>query len=218
MSDFIAGLCVGICQVAIGHPFDTTTVLIQNKRKWFNLPFKNYYRGWRFPMVSATLVNSTVFPVYERSLEYTHNKTLSGAISGVCIAPILYSFEVGKIRHQTSQRFHPNMLLKSRGKLALLSRETLAMSTYFTMYNFVKTEYNMPPLIAGGLAGLANWTLTYPIDVVKSRQIAQQITIRDAIKMGKLFRGYPVCAVRAILVNGVNFWTYETVRAFLDSK
>ena len=61
MSDFIAGGCVGLAQVSIGHPFDTTMVLIQNNKKWMGIPFKNYYKGWRFPLVSASLFNFTVF-------------------------------------------------------------------------------------------------------------------------------------------------------------
>ena len=30
MSDFIAAFCVGVGEVAIGHPFDPTKILIQN--------------------------------------------------------------------------------------------------------------------------------------------------------------------------------------------
>ena len=33
MKDIIASTCVGVGQIAIGHPFDTTLVLIQNKKK-----------------------------------------------------------------------------------------------------------------------------------------------------------------------------------------
>lgn len=47
MSDFIAAACVGVTQVSIGHPFDTTKILMQNNRKWFGLPLRNYYRGWK---------------------------------------------------------------------------------------------------------------------------------------------------------------------------
>ena len=175
MSDFIAGACVGLTQVSIGHPFDTAMVLMQNNKKWFGLPFKNYYRGWRFPLVSATLFNCTVFPCYERSLKYTDNKVLSGAIAGMCIAPILYGFEIGK-----DKGFHP--------------------------------------LIAGGMAGLANWGLTYPLDVIKSRQIAQGVSIKEALKLGNLYKGFSVCGTRAVLVNAANFWMYETVKEYLNPE
>jgi len=217
MTDFIAGACVGLCQVSIGHPFDTATVLMQNKKKWFGLPFKSYYRGWRFPLVSSSLFNCTVFPAYERSLEYTQNRTLSGALAGICVTPLLYGFEVGKIRQQTRQPIELKNFVQSKGKYALLTRETLAMSTYFTMYNYAK-DRGLPPLIAGGAAGLANWTLTYPLDVIKSRQIAQNLSLREAINYGSLFRGYPICATRAVLVNAANFWTYETVKSYLNDK
>ena len=40
MKDIIASTCVGVGQIAIGHPFDTTLVLIQNKKKWIGLPIK----------------------------------------------------------------------------------------------------------------------------------------------------------------------------------
>ena len=46
MKDIIAASCIGIGQVLVGHPFDTTKVLIQNKQKWFGLPLKRYYKGW----------------------------------------------------------------------------------------------------------------------------------------------------------------------------
>ncbi len=32
MSDFIAAACVGIAQVSVGHPFETTLTLIQNNK------------------------------------------------------------------------------------------------------------------------------------------------------------------------------------------
>ena len=86
------------------------------------------------------------------------------------------------------------------------------------MYKYARDDLEFNPLIAGALAGLANWTMTYPFDIVKSRQIAQDVSIKDAIKMGKLWKGYPVCATRAVIVNAVNFWTYETVKNLLENN
>ncbi len=89
------------------------------------------------------------------------------------------------------------------------------MSSYFGSYNYLRSkEYH--PLIAGGFAGLTNWTLTYPIEVVKNRQLAQNISILSAVKQGNIWKGYPICATRAFLVNAVNFWTYETVKNLLS--
>ena len=216
MTDFVAASCVGLAQIGVGHPFDTSLTLIQNKRKWWGLPIKSYYRGWKFPMTSSIVFNATVFPVVERTQQYTGSVFLSGLLAGVCVAPFMYCFEYGKIRKQTQQPVTINGLLNNSGRLAMLSREMVAMSSYFGMYNYMR-DNNYHVLLSGGMAGLANWTLTYPIEVVKNRQLAQNISIRQALSQRNIWKGYPICATRAVLVNAVNFWTYETVKNLLEN-
>ena len=58
--------------------------------------------------------------------------------------------------------------------------------------------------------------ITYPIEVIKNRQMAQNIGLKDAINIGNIWKGYPICALRAVIVNSMNFWTYETVKGWLD--
>ncbi len=48
--------------------------------------------------------------------------------------------------------------------------------------------------------------------------MAQNISIKDAIKIGNIWKGYPICATRAVIVNSINFWTYETVKGLLDNN
>ena len=208
MTDFIGGICVGISQTAVGHPFDTVKVLMQNKLPWFGIPGRDYYRGWKFPLVSSILFNMTVFPMYERTLSYTNNSFISGLLAGVCVTPCVYILDVGKIKLQTKQSLS---ITYTKGFGATFARETLAMSTYFGMYDYFRRKQS--PIVAGGLAGLLNWTLTYPIDVIRSRQIAQNITIKAAIAQRNLWRGYSVCAIRALIVNGISFTIYEKVRS-----
>ncbi len=216
MTDFVAASCVGLAQIGVGHPFDTSLTLIQNKRKWWGLPIKSYYRGWKFPMTSSIVFNATVFPVVERTQQYTGSVFLSGLLAGICVAPFMYCFEYGKIRKQTQQPVTINGLLNNSGRLAMLSREMVAMSSYFGMYNYMR-DNNYHVLLSGGMAGLANWTLTYPIEVVKNRQLAQNISIRQALSQRNIWKGYPICATRAVLVNAANFWTYETVQNLLEN-
>ena len=85
------------------------------------------------------------------------------------------------------------------------------MSLYFGTYYEMKNK-NFHPLISGGMAGLTSWTFTYPLDVIRTRQIAQNISFINAFKLKKLWKGYQICALRAILLNGINFWVYEKVR------
>ena len=103
------------------------------------------------------------------------------------VSPIVFFFDIGKIKEQTNQKLKLEHLYKTRGLLATTLRESLAISLYFCPYFTCKEKYNLDSFIAGGVAGITNWTLTYPIDVVRTRQIAQNISISDAIKQGKLW-------------------------------
>jgi hypothetical protein len=222
MKDVIASSCVGIGQLAIGHPFDTAKILIQNKQKWFPHPIKRYYRGWKFPLFYSSLFNITCFTTHERTYKYTNNHFLSGALGGLAISPITYILESFKIKFQvtnpSTNSFHTNQLithtfkqLKSQnGLYSAASRETLAMGVYFYCFHKLK-QYTDSTLLSGALTGVASWTATYPIDVIMSRQVAQNITIKQAIQQRNLWKGYRVCIARAMLVNAANFKIYETV-------
>ena len=214
MNDFISGLCAGCAQVAVGHPFDTAKVLIQNNQKWWGLSVREYYRGCKFPLISATIFNCTVFPVYERTKNITNNNAISGALSGLVVTPLVYLFDIGKIKKQTNKKLKFSDFYKTKGLSTTTMRETSAMMIYFESYNYFKDK-NLHPLISGGLAGLSNWTATYPIDVIRSRQMAQNISIRRAISQGYLWRGFGLCAFRAIIVNAAIFTVYENISGIL---
>ena len=215
MADVLAASAAAITQVAIGHPFDTAKVLIQNNKNWRLLKPREFYRGYRYPLVSDIIYNCTAFPVYKRSQKYTNSRFISGFLSGVCISPMVFLFDTGKILRQTKQSVSLTKILKRNGKLATLYRESLAMTFYFSTYDFLKDK-NYHPMIAGAGAGITNWTLSYPIDVIRGRQIAQNITLRTAFNMGNLWKGYSLCATRALLVNAGIFYTYDTVYNLLN--
>lgn len=198
--DIIAGGVVGISQIAIGHPLDTIKVLIQNKQPW-RINFVDYYRGSTFPFVCSILFNSTVFPIYNRSFEYTQSHFLSGAIGGFLMGPMVHYFDVAKIKRQTNQSIH----FKTKGIYMSCLRETMAVGIYFGMYEMNK-KYG--PLISGGLAGTFSWMLTYPIDTIRSRQISQNKTLKMVSKKS-LWNGLCPCLMRAFLVNSVSFFIFE---------
>ena len=236
MKDVIASSCVGIGQLAIGHPFDTAKILIQNKQKWFPHPIKRYYRGWKFPFFYSSIFNITCFTTHERTYQYTNNHFYSGALGGLAVSPITYLLESFKIQfqvtppssthnntstpHNTSTHNTLNnkqiiaktfkQLKTRRGLYSTTARETLAMGVYFYTFHKLK-QHTDSTLLSGALTGVASWTTTYPIDVIMSRQVAQNITIKQAIQQSNLWKGYRVCIARAMLVNAANFKIYETV-------
>ena len=218
MSDFIASVMGSLAQVLVGHPFDTAKVLIQNKQSLFNLKPLQYYRGCRYPFVSSILTNACLFPIYERTKSITNSAFISGFIGGCVISPIVFVSDYYKIFRQMNddKKGKPTRsLLRSYGKFSVFCRESVAYTTFFGVYDLLKNDYDFHPMISGSICGVCNWTITYPIDTIRNRQIAQQINILDAIKQKKFFKGYSVCFLRAIFVNAALFYTYDTVYNYL---
>ena len=206
MHDFFIGGCIGFVQAGIGHPFDTAKTLLQNGQSFRNLRPLEYYRGVAYPTAASLAFNATTFPIFaQMQLKTNNNAYLSGAIAGAVIAPIDYAFDVGKIRRQTLTIVPMHL----KGVTLSCARTVIAMSVYFGVY-FDLTQ-TLGPLVAGAAAGLANWTLTYPLDIVSTRQIAGNLPIREAIH-GGLWRGYLPCAIRAIIVNSATFYVYEKLK------
>ena len=73
MNEIITGFLMGSSNIIIGHPFDTIKVLIQNKRKWYGFPIKNYYNGWKYPLLFSSIFYCTSFPLVEKTNLYTTN-------------------------------------------------------------------------------------------------------------------------------------------------
>lgn len=206
---FYAGAFSGLCQMVVGHPLDTMKVRIQSNKSVLGLGIRDYYKGVGFPTISGMIVNSIVFGSYKYFKEYTGENIASGFMAGATISPFVYLFDIGKTKMQISERPKLSMILHNKGFPASIMREAFAFSVYFSTYEYLRETQKQNVLISGALAGLANWTFTYPLDVIRNRQIALNISAKQAFKMGNLFSGYAPCATRALIVNAVGFYTYE---------
>jgi len=209
MKDFAIGGIIGITQTVLGHPLDTIKVRIQNKQNWKGLRFKNYYRGCLYPLSGSLVYNMISFPVYERTINKTKSSLLSGLISGIFVSPLVYLFDVGKIRRQSGSKLILSDFYKTRGGYSNLCRESIANAAYFGSYFYCRDELKLTTLMSGAIAGLANWTLTYPIDVIRTRQMTYNISVKEAFLQKNLWKGFSACALRAIIVNSSSFYVYE---------
>ncbi|XP_028253163.1 solute carrier family 25 member 47-A isoform X1 [Parambassis ranga] len=125
-----------------------------------------------------------------------------------------------------------------RGVLPLILRDGPSYSTYFLTYSTVcewltdnrkeKLDWRVV-MLAGGLAGMAGWTVGTPMDVIKARLqmdgmretkrykgffhcIAETVRVEGA---GVFFRSLGINCLRAFPVNMVVFYTYEVLSGFL---
>jgi len=167
---------------------------------------------------------------------------LSGASAGFLQTIFSSPAELIKIQLQTNKKNinsiqYASELLKKYGIQKGLYRSWLwttlrdvpSYSIYFYSYELFKShltqekkeiETNWNLLISGGLAGTLSWTITHPIDVIKSCIQSQKINkwksaniiIRQhLLSEGSLFffKGFGITILRAFPVNAITFLVYE---------
>lgn len=209
MNDYIIGAISGIGQVIVGHPFDTIKVRRQNFANNSSLKLSHYFRGIGYPVVASSIVNSIVFGTYYNSKQYTNNNFLSGMLSGICCSPVVYSFDIFKTKRQMGKNVKFSDFYTSKGFSTCLLREIFAFGIYFSTYDYMRETLHYNSLISGGVAGVLNWTFTYPLDVIRNRQIIYNCSFKNAIYMGDMWKGYNICIVRALLVNSFGFYIFD---------
>lgn len=208
MNEILAGAFSGLAQNIVGHPFDTAKVYVQNNKCLKSLKPLQYYRGFIYPTVFSIGSNGLVFPINKYINDKTDNKFVSGFITGLIITPLCYGFDLFKVKKQIPGEFSKKMY----GLGSTAGRESVGFSFWLGSYFTMTEEYDYDPFISGGLAGLLAWTFSYPIDVIKNRQMAKNIDFKSALKEGKLWRGYGLCATRAVVVNSVGFKAYDVCK------
>lgn len=225
--DFICGMISGIAQTIIGHPFDTIKIRTQCG---VSTPLKtlSYFNGVSYNLMSSVACNAIIFGVHgnanqilEKNYEEYRGTILEnfvpGFLSGICVTPFVFFFDIGKNRRQTlGKKLQLSDLSQTRGAYATLAREPIAFSIYFSTYKKLKEEKGYPVFWAGGASGVACWAFTYPLDVVRNRQITYNISLREAISAGKLMDGFGVCLFRAFLVNSFGFYFYENAKIIYE--
>jgi solute carrier family 25 (mitochondrial carnitine/acylcarnitine transporter), member 20/29 len=223
MSDsIIAGSVSGIFQTIVGHPLDTLKTWKQNNiLKTPNISFRNLYKGVLYPALQTPIICGLTFGIDNYFYKHYDNKYMAGFTTGIIGSFIISPFEYIKVQKQQQINNKINLvnIIKSYKHLNIvMMREVPALTIYFSTYKLCR-ESGMNSFISGGLTGITSWTLTYPLDTIKSRvQSGATKSIVDACKIGGLFNGFSYCLVRAVIANGVTFSVYENCLKFLKKN
>lgn len=216
--EFVYGGISGMCQNVVGFPLDTIKVLKQNNMNFLHKNPLRYYNGFSYSVSNQIINNALSFSSLHNFNLYVKNYYISGFLTGILVSPVVFTFDVGKIKNQVSNnKFHYislNDILYTKGKMTTVFRESLALSIYFGTYHELRKN-NMNIITSGGLAGVLNWLITYPLDIIKTRQMTFQISFKEALLQKNLFRGLDVCLIRAFLVNSIGFYSYELAKFYL---
>lgn len=122
-----------------------------------------------------------------------------------------------------------------RGSAATLLRDGIGSFAYFGLYEYLKRSLHkdgkkpstLSILFAGGMAGIANWVVAIPFDVIKSRIQAQagsgsssmvavgrQLIASEGV--GALYKGVGPALLRAFPANAACFFGVELTRSIFD--
>jgi solute carrier family 25 carnitine/acylcarnitine transporter 20/29 len=212
MIDNIAGFVSGLAQTIVGHPLDTIKVWRQSGRPSPNMTIPMLYAGVTYPALTSGLLCSISFGVAAQMKE-NHGHFVSGlyagAASGLLSAPIEYhkiglQCGSGGLRGLRGLSEPPRRMAIS----ATVARDMVGYATYFPVYYYLNDK--LGTLTAGGIAGMVSWTVSYPLDSIKTS--LQAGTVKPVGIM--LWKGYLPCMLRAATVNAVGWYVYEKVKVY----
>ena len=214
MDSIYAGFISGISQTIIGHPLDTIKTWSQNSIELKKPPMniKNLYKGISYPLIQNPLLISTSFFSNHYIKEKTDNVYLSSSITGILSGIISTPIDKYKIMRQQKLEYKlsiRNFIRSYKNMPIMMMREIPANFIYYSSFDHMKKN-DIPVFFGGGIAGILSWTLTYPLDTIKSRlQSNSCSTIKEAFMKKKLFNGLMPCVQRAFIVNSFGFYIYE---------
>lgn len=210
----------GALHIFIGYPFDTIKTLYQqNNFKYEDkLTIRRLFQGIRYPLIQTSMINSTCFGLNNYFLNICDDKHSSNIFTAVTSTIILTPFDKFKILSQCNIPYKINIptLVKSfRNFHVICLCEIPSTFLYFSVYQHLK-EKKFSIFTSGGIAGMASWVFTYPIDTIKTRMQNETChTMKQAFLKGGLYKGLSICLFRSFIVNGVNFYSYEKIANYL---
>ncbi|XP_060714770.1 mitochondrial carnitine/acylcarnitine carrier protein [Tachysurus vachellii] len=175
---------------------------------------------------------------------------LAGGFGGVCLVFAGHPLDTIKVRLQTQPMPGPGQAPFYSGtfdcfkktlakELSLCVSDVPASGMYFMTYEWLKNlltpegkspnELSVPSvLFAGGMAGIFNWAVAIPPDVLKSRfQTAPEgkypngfrDVLRELIReegVASLYKGFNAVMLRAFPANAACFLGFEVAMKFLN--
>uniref|UniRef100_A0A9L0J4A3 Solute carrier family 25 member 20 n=1 Tax=Equus asinus TaxID=9793 RepID=A0A9L0J4A3_EQUAS len=203
LKNLLAGGFGGMCLVFVGHPLDTVKVRLQTQPP--SLPGQP-------PMYSGT------FDCFRKTLIRELPPT-------ICSWDVIWC-----IHHGNYDPWRTDQVLVT---------DVPASGMYFMTYEWLKNiftpegksvnELSVPRiLVAGGIAGIFNWAVAIPPDVLKSRfQTAPpgkypngfKDVLRELIRdegVTSLYKGFNAVMIRAFPANAACFLGFEVAMKFLN--
>lgn len=215
---------------------------------------KGWYAGGALTFVGSAVANSILLASYNKINNNIYkindqnkllNSVIAGGIASAITSFIICPYEIIKIRIQTNTEplttYHRSIkkireeggtraLFKGIG--ATLGREVPAFMVYFSSYDVCMHRFqhivpsrDLSCIFAGGVSGILSWIISFPMDVIKTRQQANAIpiTFRSTVSviymnegLRGFFRGIAPVLIRAFPANAAFFLGVEKTTKYLN--
>ena len=233
--EYLIGNIFGMSQIIIGYPLDTIKTNLQNNKPlsiFINNP-KLLYAGIKYPLIQNTIGSGILFGNYEFFCNSLDHEIMAGVCTGITSALFLTPFDYKKINAQYygnnfkiphTNNFKDKIKLYYGALHYTTAREVLSIPTYFSTFHYLNEYFKAQyvntwytnSFIAGGIAGVNSWIISYPFDILKTRkQLFADKNFFELLKIGSLYNGLAITLLRGFIVNGSSFYLYEIINNLL---
>ena len=246
----VSGSVGGICATLVGHPFETVKVRMQTGAT--TGLFRSLYAGVASPLVGVTPVWALAYSSWRAAYNFQDDgrdevlrSAFAGAFSGLFHTIIKCPVEAIKVVAQNERLSSAAALRKLwteqgprgifRGFGATAMMMTPSTFVFFGTYEWARrklerdTDLNLNLMarsfLAGGLAGVMEWSTCMPFDSVKTQiQSGAHSSYAAAVRsihakhgVAGFYRGFLPVILRAFPANGAAFIGIEAANSALGA-
>jgi len=229
----IPGYLQGITRVCISYPFDYIRIKMQtNQETHITSAIKNNYkqsfRGLFIPLTIVPIDRSISFAIYEK-IKSDYNSPLLGSIVPSIVSN-LYMTPINSINSNYiyfNKTTLKNIITTNYNKQIYngigieIVRNSLSSFLFLYSYNIYSTNFNNS-FINGTLASLTMWTITYPLDTIKTNRFIfknkSYLNIIKDLNINSLYKGIGLVYLRALPSAGGGMYMYEYIKQLLSDK
>ena len=231
---FVAGTCGGVAAVAVGHPFDTVKVRLQTARSLGPQLFRGLYSGVTASLCGVVPFWTVYYGGYKLGRRVFPDESsllqgfCAGGVAGAVSAPVVVCSETIKTIAQAERKSSGDALRQILRQPGLL-RRLLAVTPVTVAYmvpsqgvfylSFEIASRHVAEAIAGGCAGVAEWSTSLPADTLRSKMYYDRLVAggsRSAIEIARdatrargvwgLYAGLAPALLRSFPANAAAFF------------
>lgn len=219
-------------QLIVGYPLDTMKTWYQTKTRFVLNPTR-LYAGILPPLILGSGVAGLCFETFERGVQILPDY-VAGMATGVCAASFTAIADPMKIHRQVGSggevwsggvkgmRFPLPDILPRYGRFFVhcLCREVPFCGIYFTTQHRLRRDSDMSRGLVGAVSSVLAWTMSYPMDVMKTHNITRTIKSFGTgnidipvIKWSGIQydRGLPLSIIRVGICGGIFMYVYDAM-------